>query len=85
MKKLGTTERPAIVKVQTQERAEQILTFCDSKGWHVIVGIEPEEEEDITDVERLINPPRPMVSEKIDRNAPCTCGSGMKYKKCCGR
>lgn len=22
---------------------------------------------------------------KINRNAPCTCGSGKKYKKCCGR
>ncbi|MBT4512568.1 MAG: hypothetical protein HOC20_10220 [Chloroflexi bacterium] len=21
---------------------------------------------------------------KIGRNAPCTCGSGKKYKKCCG-
>lgn len=25
------------------------------------------------------------VSEKVDRNAPCPCGSGLKYKKCCGR
>lgn len=24
------------------------------------------------------------VSEKIERNAPCPCGSGLKYKKCCG-
>ena len=23
-------------------------------------------------------------SEKIGRNDPCTCGSGKKYKKCCG-
>jgi preprotein translocase subunit SecA len=22
--------------------------------------------------------------EKIGRNAPCPCGSGKKYKKCCG-
>ena len=24
------------------------------------------------------------VSEKVERNAPCPCGSGKKYKKCCG-
>ena len=24
------------------------------------------------------------VSNKVDRNAPCPCGSGKKYKKCCG-
>ena len=23
--------------------------------------------------------------EKVSRNAPCSCGSGKKYKKCCGR
>ena len=26
----------------------------------------------------------PTVSEKIGRNEPCPCGSGKKYKKCCG-
>jgi len=26
----------------------------------------------------------PVKSEKIGRNAPCPCGSGKKYKKCCG-
>ncbi|HOJ35929.1 MAG TPA: SEC-C metal-binding domain-containing protein, partial [Clostridiales bacterium] len=24
-------------------------------------------------------------SEKVGRNDPCPCGSGLKYKKCCGR
>jgi preprotein translocase subunit SecA len=23
--------------------------------------------------------------KKIGRNAPCPCGSGKKYKKCCGK
>lgn len=26
----------------------------------------------------------PVTSLKIGRNEPCTCGSGKKYKKCCG-
>ena len=26
-----------------------------------------------------------VVSEKIGRNDPCPCGSGKKYKKCCGK
>ena len=25
----------------------------------------------------------PVREEKIDRNGPCPCGSGRKYKKCC--
>jgi hypothetical protein len=28
--------------------------------------------------------PTPVKSEKIGRNDPCPCGSGQKYKKCCG-
>lgn len=29
--------------------------------------------------------PRPVSVAKIGRNDPCTCGSGLKYKKCCGK
>ena len=31
--------------------------------------------------------PQPVVrqDEKVSRNAPCPCGSGKKYKKCCGQ
>lgn len=27
----------------------------------------------------------PVKKEKIGRNDPCPCGSGLKYKKCCGK
>jgi preprotein translocase subunit SecA len=27
---------------------------------------------------------KPAVSKKVGRNDPCPCGSGKKYKKCCG-
>ena len=30
-------------------------------------------------------PRKPASTKKISRNAPCSCGSGKKYKKCCGR
>jgi uncharacterized protein YecA (UPF0149 family) len=28
---------------------------------------------------------QPVSVTKIGRNDPCTCGSGLKYKKCCGK
>jgi preprotein translocase subunit SecA len=28
--------------------------------------------------------PQQAVSKKVGRNDPCPCGSGKKYKKCCG-
>lgn len=82
MSKLGSKEKPAIVKVRTEEKAMEILALCKSRGWQVIIGIEANKE-DISDVEKLLNPPQPAVSEKADRNAPCPCGSGKKSKKCC--
>jgi preprotein translocase subunit SecA len=39
--------------------------------------------------EMRAEPPGPMTvrrdGKKVGRNDPCPCGSGMKYKKCCGR
>jgi SEC-C motif domain protein len=29
--------------------------------------------------------PKPLTVSKVGRNDPCTCGSGLKYKKCCGK
>lgn len=32
-----------------------------------------------------MNEPYQRETKKIGRNDPCPCGSGKKYKKCCGR
>jgi len=81
MSKLGSKQKPAVVKVRTEQRAHEILNLCNSRGWQVIIGFE--DEEDISDLEKLLNPPKPIVSQKVDRNAPCPCGSGKKSKRCC--
>ena len=39
MTKLGTDKRPAIIHVQTQQRAEEILSICNQHGWKVLIGI----------------------------------------------
>lgn len=26
-----------------------------------------------------------IANKKLDRNVPCPCGSGKKYKNCCGK
>jgi uncharacterized protein YecA (UPF0149 family) len=28
--------------------------------------------------------PQPVASASVSRNAPCPCGSGRKFKHCCG-
>jgi len=84
MAKLGSEKRPVIVRVQDEDRAQEIAQICSENRWHFIIGFEPDELEDISDLEKLLNPPRPVVNHiKLERNAPCFCGSGKKFKKCC--
>jgi SWIM/SEC-C metal-binding protein len=84
MAKLGTKKKPIIVHVQTEERAGFVAETCEKRGWHFIIGLEPDKPEDISDMEKALNPPVPIQSQKIGRNDPCPCGSGKKFKKCCG-
>ncbi|MFQ5353683.1 MAG: preprotein translocase subunit SecA, partial [Thermodesulfobacteriota bacterium] len=48
----------------------------------------PVEDEPVEAVEQEVEPEKAKPVErkgaKIGRNDPCTCGSGKKYKKCCG-
>ncbi|QXL83359.1 UPF0149 family protein [Comamonas sp. NLF-1-9] len=40
---------------------------------------------DLYDIARSLGPRQPPAqSDKVGRNDPCPCGSGKKYKKCCG-
>ena len=87
--KLGTSKRPAVVRVQSLERGEEIVSLCNEHGWQVIVGVEEDEPEDVSDVDRLLGggaaPSQTVRREpKVGRNAPCPCGSGRKFKNCCG-
>ena len=84
MAKLGTTKRPIIVHVNTDETAQYVAEKCNEHGWIYIIGFEMDKPEDISDLEKMLNPIKPATSEKINRNALCPCGSGKKYKKCCG-
>lgn len=84
MTRLGQASQPAIVRVQTTDRAQQILELCSQHGIVCIVGVEADQPEDITDVTRALHPPTSVrAPAKVGRNAPCPCGSGIKTKKCC--
>lgn len=89
MAKLGTDKKPVVVRVQTVERAQEILDLCHKCGWKVVVGIEPDKPENIDDVKWLLKKraDQPRVVKiapfKVSPNDYCPCGSGLKYKKCC--
>jgi SWIM/SEC-C metal-binding protein len=87
MSKLGTKNKPAIIRVKTEERGTELVALCNQKGWQVIVGIEPDKEENINDIKKLEAGLKPVFNfqQQPSKNAPCPCGSGKKYKRCCGK
>ena len=84
--KLGTEKNPAVVTVKTEKRLKEVKAQFKEKGWRYTIELVPDKPEDITQLELLLNPPKPKIAEKkIGRNDPCPCGSGKKHKKCCGK
>lgn len=84
--KLGTVKCPAKVSAQTKKRVKELESLFKKNGWAYAIELDPDAPEDITDLEVLLAPQKTKVVEnKVGRNAPCPCGSGKKYKKCCAR
>ncbi len=85
MAKLGSKKRPLILRVADESRVEQIANICYKNGWQFILGLEPDQEEDLSDLERKLNPPVRHKVIKIGRNEPCTCGSGKSSRNVVGQ
>ena len=84
--KLGTEKNPAVVHVKTKKRIKEVSKIFEKNAWQYRIELERDKPEDITDLEILLNWPKPKEAEKkVGRNEPCPCGSGNKYKKCCGK
>ena len=84
--KLGTEKNPAVVRVKTKKRSKEVASIFEKNRWSYKIELDRKKAEDIADLELLLNPPQPVISgDKVGRNEPCPCGSGKKYKKCCGR
>jgi SWIM/SEC-C metal-binding protein len=84
MAKSGSKGNPLILRVADESKAQLVAEICSENDWQFILGIEPDQEEDLSDLERKLNPPVRHEVRKIGRNEPCTCGSEKKFKKCCG-
>jgi SWIM/SEC-C metal-binding protein len=84
--RLGTEKNPAVVSVRSEARFKEVASAFEAHGWKYRIDVDPEKPEDVSALNRLLNPPKPWVAEKkVGRNEPCLCGSGKKSKNCCGQ
>jgi len=60
------------------------MIVLKKKHPHLFDDILGEEDSFIDAMPPLNNEPFVRQTQKIGRNVPCPCGSGKKYKRCCG-
>ena len=73
------TDCDVLIGMDIINQGDFAITYSDGK---TMFSFRLPSMEQIDFVERK---PEPYHSTKISRNAPCPCGSGKKYKKCCGK
>jgi SWIM/SEC-C metal-binding protein len=83
--KHGSKKHPIKITVASAERQAELELLLKENEIFAHITIDSEAAEDITELDVVLNKPTTVVLEKTPtRNDPCSCGSGKKYKKCCG-
>lgn len=83
--KPGTENFPISVNVQSDERKAEVEALLKEHSLFATITVNDSEAENIAELDSLISTPKTVVVEEVPkRNEPCSCGSGKKYKKCCG-
>lgn len=82
MNKIRKTTLSYLFRVEVREEAEKIQEMVLEEGEIDERRLKFTREDPFQEKETTAAPVR---SQKIGRNEPCPCGSGKKYKKCCGK
>jgi len=83
--KLGSKNHPLTLVVTSDEKKLAIETLVTSNGLFANITVDSTIDENINELNAILNTPiTTRFTKKPNRNDPCLCGSGKKYKKCCG-
>jgi SWIM/SEC-C metal-binding protein len=83
--KAGTELAPLSLTVNTLERKAELEAIVAEQQLVAEIIVDADAQENTTELDVILNKPKTMVFEKKpNRNDPCSCGSGKKFKKCCG-
>ncbi|KGJ89472.1 PBPRA1643 family SWIM/SEC-C metal-binding motif protein [Thalassotalea sp. ND16A] len=83
--KLGTANNPLTLVVANDERLKEVQALVIEHNLVANIDVNSETVENLLELDGVLNTPKTQVFAKTpERNDPCSCGSGKKYKKCCG-
>ena len=85
--KSGSEKYPLQLTVGSEQRKAELTELVAENELfaHIHVNENCEIEKNVAELMALVNKSETMkVTKTPNRNEPCSCGSGKKYKKCCG-
>ena len=85
--KSGSKKYPLQLTVSSEQRKAEVAALVAEHRLFADIQVSEDQdmEENIAELMALINRTAPVTTAKPpNRNEPCSCGSGKKYKKCCG-
>lgn len=84
--KPGTEASPLELVVGSEARKLEVEAIVAEQQLFANIEVDADVAENIIELEGLLNKPKTTTFEKKpNRNEPCACGSGQKFKKCCGK
>ncbi|UPW20512.1 SEC-C metal-binding domain-containing protein [Agarivorans sp. TSD2052] len=82
--KPGSAELPLKLTVTSEQRKQELASVAAEHQLVVNITVDDTAEENIQELDVVISKPiTATFDKKPNRNDPCSCGSGKKYKKCC--
>lgn len=82
--KYGSKKHPISITVTSEARHAEVESLLKEHSLFANITLDPDGQENTRELEIVLNKPTTVVLEKTpNRNDPCSCGSGKKYKKCC--
>ena len=86
-RKFGSKKYPLQLVVTSEVRKKEVEKLVAEAQLYAVVKFDDSKDavESITELTVLLNKKAAVKVDKVPaRNEPCNCGSGKKYKKCCG-
>lgn len=85
--KAGSKKYPLSLVVTSEDRRRDLEAQLEEAGLHADITVDARDGavESIAEFTALMNKGATVTIAKTpSRNDPCSCGSGLKFKKCCG-
>ncbi len=85
--KSGSRKYPLTLVVTSEARKQEIEAQVAEAGLYATITVDTREGavESIAELTVILNKVSTITTTKApSRNDPCSCGSGLKFKKCCG-